>query len=204
MFHRENLPQKAKSYITIVTMAGCSVLAYALYQASVGTNFQWLYLACLTLVGSFFTVMIPSKRRNEGSLTITVSDIFIYSGVLLFSPEVAVVICAIDAVLGSSRTQIGSLYKAVFNVCQLCLVTFVIGHLLYFLVGEAPPLVAANLDLATFLVQLSFCSLLYFMLNSSAVALAISLATGETFTDLWRENFSWASHCCPVYFSRYS
>ena len=174
-------------------MAGCSVLAYALYQASVGTNFQWLYLACLTLVGSFFTVMIPSKRRNEGSLTITVSDIFIYSGVLLFSPEVAVVICAIDAVLGSSRTQIGSLYKAVFNVCQLCLVTFVIGHLLYFLVGEAPPLVAANLDLATFLVQLSFCSLLYFMLNSSAVALAISLATGETFTDLWRENFSWAS-----------
>ena len=193
MLFTENLPRKAKSYITIVTVAGSSVLAFALYRASVGTNFQWIYLACLTLVGSFFTVMIPSKRRNEGSLTVTVSDIFIYSGVLLFSPEVAVIICAIDAVLGSSRTQIGSLYKALFNVCQLCLVTFAIGHLLYFLVGEEPPLVAGNLDLARFLVQLSFCSLLYFMLNSSAVALAICLATGETFTDLWRENFSWAS-----------
>lgn len=193
MLFRENLPRKAKGYITIVTVAGSSVLAFALYRASVGPNFQWLYLACLTLVGSFFTVMIPSKRRREGSLTVTVSDIFIYSGVLLFSPEVAVIICAIDAVLGSSRTQIGSLYKPLFNVCQLCLVTFVVGHLLYFLVGEEPPLVAENLDLASFLVQLSFCSLIYFMLNSSAVALAICLATGETFTDLWRENFSWAS-----------
>ena len=137
--------------------------------------------------------MIPSKQRNRGSLTITVSDIFIYSGILIFSPEVAVIICAIDAILGSSRTKIGSLYKALFNLCQLCLVTFVIGHFLYFLVGEEPPLVAANLNLARFLVQLSFCSLLYFVLNSSAIALAICLATGETFTDLWKENFSWAS-----------
>lgn len=186
------IPLHARVYIGSVVAVGLAVAAYSLYVTLTGSSFQWLYLACVTVAGSFFAVMIPSRKRQVQSITVTVSDIFIFTSILLYGPEVAVVICLIDAILGSFRSR-NRLYKALFNISQLSVVTFVVGKLFYTLQTGPVPLDPRQVDIPVFIIQVALSALFYFVLNSGAVALAISLVAGQPVTEVWRENFLWAS-----------
>ena len=189
-FFEKDMSSLARLYILSVIVAGTSILVFSLYYSLTSTDFRWLYLACLTVFGRFFPVRIPSFRGKTQPVIVTTSDVFIFTAILLFGPEVAVTIAAIDGsiTLTSKRT-----YKILFNVTQLSVITLIVGHVFYQLHGTSPPLDPANVDIPGFFIALGLCSILYFLLNTGAVALAIALTTEQDMFEAWRKDFLWVS-----------
>ncbi|MBI4445147.1 MAG: diguanylate cyclase [Acidobacteria bacterium] len=127
-------------------------------------------------------------------MSITVNDIFVFTAILLFGAEVAATISVIEGFLSSFRVKVKKLYKQLFNLAELTLVTFTVGKLFYYLEGKSAPLDPNQVGgISTLLVNLAFCALVYFLLNSGAVALAIALFTNQSVRRLWKQNFLWAS-----------
>jgi len=170
------------------------------YQAEVtvyaiSTDFRWLYLACLTVFGSFFPVRIPSSfKRKTQPIVVTTSDVFIFTAILLFGPEVAVTIAAIDAGVATTVSLISKRPSRIaFNLAMLSLVTFAVGHIFYQLHGSSPPLNSSAVDLTSFFLPWGLCSILYFVLNSGAVATATALNFGQPIFVAWKRDFLWVS-----------
>ncbi len=190
----KNMPFRAKLYILSVIGFGSVILGYSLFYSVTNSDLRWLYLACLTVFGSSFPVRIPSFKRKSQPVVVTTSDVFIFTAILLFSPEVAVAIAAVD----SGRATAVSLtskrpYKIAFNLAQLSIVTFVVGHIFYQLHGSSPPLNSSAVDLTSFFLPLGLCSILYFVLNSGAVATAIALTLKQPIFTAWKRDFLWVA-----------
>jgi diguanylate cyclase (GGDEF)-like protein/putative nucleotidyltransferase with HDIG domain len=184
----KNISNRSRLYILSVIVVGTTVLAFSLYYSLTSTDFRWLYLACLTIFGRLFPVRIPSFGGKKQPLIVTTSDVFIFTAILLFGPEVAVTIAAID---GSITLTSKHAYKIVFNVTQLSVITSIVGHIFYLFPGTSPPLNPANVDMLDFFIALGLCSVLYSLLNTSAVALAISLTTEQKMFEGWKKDFLW-------------
>lgn len=186
---------RVKGFFTLVISAGCLVLGYSAYHSIVGTPLTWLFLASFTAVSALFPVRLPVSRGKSTSLSVTVSDIFIFSAILLYSPEVAVLLSVLDGwlvLMRADRTK--KLYRILYNLSQLALATWVVGHLLYQLLGDTAPLdPRTGVPSVALFLNLGLCALLHFFLNSGAVALAVALTTGQRWMRVFSENLLWAS-----------
>ena len=184
----------ARIYILSTIVIGGTILSYSVYQSLIWPDLRWLYLASMTLLGSFFSVRIPSFKGKVQSLIVSISDIFIFTAILLFNPHVAVTVASIDNVLSATISLSSQrLYKVLFNLAQLSIVTYVVGHVFYKLQGSPPPLDPRVVHLSDLSVQLAFCALLYFALNTLAVPTAISLTTERRIVEIWKNDFLWVS-----------
>ena len=194
LFFGDPISIAARLYVLAVLALGLAVSLHCFSRIVAEASWQWLYLAGLTGVTSCFAIRIPLLRGTKTSLSIGVSDFCIFAALLLFGPYVAVVIAMIEAIISSLRVKIKRLYKYLFNVAQLALVAFVVGEVFYHLQGGKIPLEgtpgSAGPEL---LVKILFCSLLYFILNSALVAVAVALVSRQSLTVLWKKNFLWAS-----------
>ncbi|MFQ5738923.1 MAG: PAS domain S-box protein [Acidobacteriota bacterium] len=190
-FFDDSLSASAKGYILLVVVLGTPPFVYSLYKSFLRTEPTWMFLAGLTLLAGFWPVQLSLPSHRFQSFTLTLSELFIFTSLLLYSPEVAVTICVIDGVLVNRKVR--ELYRNVFNLSQIALVSFVVGHTFYWLWGQSPPLDAA---LVPNLLPLFFATLvsalLYWILNSGIVAVAISLVSREGLVDLWKQHFLWA------------
>ena len=151
---------------------GFSVACYSLFQALLNPQLQWLSLAALTAIVASFPVKIPLVKGQKQSLSISMGDVCVFTAILLFGPNVAVAIGLIEAGVITGRVKVRG-YKRFFNLAQLAVVSFVVGHVFYRLHGTAPPL-DRNLveDPARLLVEAGVCGLLYFVLNTGLVGKA--------------------------------
>ncbi len=189
----ETVSTKARMYLLVVTLLGLSLLPYCLYSVLTQPNQNWIYLAALTVVTSCFAVKIQ-LAGTKGSLTICVSDFFIFASILLFGPAVAAVIGAVEASIASLRVRIKQPYKYLFNIAQVSLGAFVAGQVFDRLAGGAITLGGTRLEEIPGLVAVALlCGLLYFMINSSLVAGAVGLVMTQLFARLWRDHFLWIS-----------
>ncbi len=191
-FFKDDLPAGAKFYIVAVILNGFSVFFYCLYRSFAQADLRWLYLAGLTVLASCFPVKIPLLKGKAQSLTITVSDVFVFAAILFLGPAVAVTLAVVDGLTSSLRVGVKRLYKQMFNLAQLALVAFVVGQIFSQLEKPMPLQSVQLMGLTGLLVEMAFCGLLYFFLNSSAVALAMALVTHQQFSELWTRNFLWA------------
>ena len=192
-FFERGTPIRAKIFILAVMAGGVPILVSSLYYSVTSTDFRWLYLACLTVFGSFFPVRIPSFRGKTQPIVVTTSDVFIFTAILLFGPEVAVTVAAIDSGLAATVSLMSKRpYKIIFNLTQLSLVTFVVGQIFYQLQGISPPLDANTVDITSFFLALGLCSILYFVLNTGAVATAIGLTARREIFPVWKSEL-WVS-----------
>ncbi len=186
-----SVPVKARVLISATILLSFPVQIHSFYYSFVSTDLTWVLLAVAAIAGSFFPVRLPYAKHKSEALTITASDTFIFAAVLLFSPEVGVTISIIDGILASCRSK--KLYRAVFNYSQLALVTFFAGHLFYWSLGADAPLNRINIGgLLYFVTMLVLWGLLYFLLNSGAIALVLSLTTKNPFAEVWKQNCRWA------------
>ncbi|HEY2931519.1 MAG TPA: hypothetical protein VGK99_07210 [Acidobacteriota bacterium] len=192
--NNQTLSAAAKGYIGIVIAAGLPLLAFSAYQTMKVTDVRWLYLAAFTVVGSVLAVRVPLMKIKGQSLTISVSDVFVFAALLLFGFHVAVTLAGLEGIASSLRVRVKRAYKQLFNVAELALATYVVGRVFYWMMGRAYPLdpseIALNLKL---LVLVNVAGLLYFALNTAMVALAISLVLGRPFFTIWSRNFAWLS-----------
>lgn len=188
------LPLKTKAYVVGVTIAGAATVLqsfYALATHPIGWN--WAILAILTLASGSATVRLPSLPA-----TISVSETFVFTSVLLFGSAAGTLTVALDALVISfwSYRKGQPSYKILFNVCALPLTIWVAAHL-FFAFPNMEPLVDGTLEqplgMKALVVPLLAFTVTYFLLNSWIITFAISLEKSLRPLTVWRENFLWLS-----------
>ncbi len=193
-FFVDPLPLRAKIYIVAVVLTGIPLIAVCLTHALLHPDLNWILLAAVAAWGSYFPVVIPLVKGKKESLSVTVSDVFIFAAILLYGPEIAVVVGLCEGVTTNFRAKVKHAYKQLFNTSQLALVAFAVGSGFYFFEGKTAPLDPNHiLDVPLLMVKVGAAGLAYFVLNTPMVAVAISSVTRQPLLDVWKHNFVWAS-----------
>jgi diguanylate cyclase (GGDEF)-like protein/putative nucleotidyltransferase with HDIG domain len=195
MKNKDQLPIKAKIFAGFVIASGLSLIVYSCAYSLIYGDPLWLFLAAATAVSGAFTVRLPVVKAKVQSITLTISDAFIFAGILLFSPEVAVTLTVIDGISATFRAyKSRSTYRIAFNFSQLGISTFVVGKVFYNLQGESPPLqLTLESGFIYVLANLALCALLHFILNSGLISIMVSLTSGQSIKEIFSENLLWAS-----------
>ncbi len=99
-----------------------------------------------------------------------------------------------EGVTTNFRAKIKHAYKQLFNANQLAVVAYIVGSGFYLFQGETAPLDPNQIqDVPLLMTKIGAAGLVYFLLNTSMVAVAISSVTRQPLMDLWKHNFVWAS-----------
>ncbi len=189
---KQTLPPIGRIYVTGIATVGVLAVAdsvHTLYTHPIGWN--WFILAVLTLLSGAATVRLPSVPA-----TISVSETFVFTSVLLFGTPAGVLTVALDALvisLGLARRG-HPFYRIAFNVGALPAALWVSAHIFYATSSLAPlSTVRGPIAIATLLQPLTIFAVSYFFLNSSLIVLAIHFEKGLSPVKIWKDNFAWLS-----------
>jgi diguanylate cyclase (GGDEF)-like protein/putative nucleotidyltransferase with HDIG domain len=177
-------------YLLAVIIAGFIVILhslYSLYARPVG--YEWFILAGLTLLSGSFTVRVPTIPAR-----LSVSETFVFTAVLLFGPAAATMVVALDSLVislwifkTSRRTE-----RVLFNFAAPAVAIWIAAHVFYALAGIAP-LSHARQPVFGLVFPLLVLAVLYFLLNSWLIAVAVALEQKLKAFGVWRQNFMWLS-----------
>ncbi len=185
------LSRAARLYITAVVLGGIGAIAESGYRLIADpVDHRWLVLAALTLFSASANV-----RLTAVSATISVSETFVFTSVLLFGPAAGTLTVGFEAFVlslwlkGEARA---ALHRVLFNIAVPALSIWVAAHIFFWLLGR-PPLstydgVVRIVDVA---VPLLAFTLVYFLLNSWLIAFAISLAEHASALAVWKHGLLW-------------
>ena len=188
------LPTGTQAYVAGVVIAGAVTVLQSFYDLTVNPiGWNWTILAVLTLVSGSATVRLPSLPA-----TISVSETFVFTSVLLFGSSAGTLTVALDALVISfwSYRKGHPFYKIVFNVCALPLTIWIAAHV-FFLFPTIEPLVTSRhsdtIEIKTLIGPLLVFTIVYFSLNSWIITFAIALEQRLPPFSIWRDNFLWLS-----------
>lgn len=189
-----HLPVVTKAYIAGIVAAGSMTVLQSFYElAARPIGWDWTILAILTLVSGSATVRLPSLPA-----TISVSETFVFTSVLLFGSSAGTITVALDALVISfwSYRKGHPTYKIIFNVCALPLTIWIAAHI-FFLFPLIQPLVTLGkgdtIGIKVLVAPLLVFTIIYFSLNSWIITIAISLERRLPPFSIWRNNFLWLS-----------
>ena len=193
-FGKDNLSRACQTFVFGVVLVGVPTFLYCVVDASRQHGRQWLLLAVLTLVSSLFPIrVITSVREGKThTLVVTVSDVFVFLGLMIFGPSVAASLATLDGATTGIKDKSSKLYKYFFNLSLLCIAAWLSGWCFYLLMGVPPPLgdpSAVGDDFGVFFALTGLASLVFYTINSGGVVLAIALATRRSIAEVGRENF---------------
>ena len=177
-------------YLWTVIGAGVAVVLgsiYRLHQQQIGN--QWFILAALTLVSGSATVRLPSTFAS-----ISISETFVFTAVLLYGPAAGTVIVALDGLVGSYwiAKRHDEIYRPLFNMAAPALSAWCSAHLFFTVAGIAP-LTEQPSPVAAILPPLVLFALAYFGLNSWLIAFVIALQKRVDPIKVWKSSFGWLS-----------
>jgi diguanylate cyclase (GGDEF)-like protein/putative nucleotidyltransferase with HDIG domain len=178
----------SKAYISVIVAAGALTVTEALYGlVSQDTGWRWLVLAVLTFLSGSATLKLPSLPA-----TISVSETFVFTSVLLFGASAGTLTVALDAFVIScwSYRRGDPFYKIIFNLFALPLTIWIAAHIYFAIPGVEPLLNNPRVQISALLLPLALLATLYFLLNSWIITFAISLETRRAPFPLWREHFA--------------
>lgn len=189
-----SLPVAARLYIGGVVAAGFVALAWSVENLLSGDiRPGWLVLAALTLVSGSATVRLPSVAA-----TISVSETFVFTSVLLFGAGAGTVTVALDAFVVSlwvgwpkHRAQI---FRLLFNIAAPAISIWIAAAVFFWLAG-IPSLsgVSGATSIRQLALPLLAFTLIYFLLNSWLIAFVISFTEKTSALAVWRDNLVWLS-----------
>ncbi len=185
---RSPLSWRGQLYIAAVFLAGIGTVAGSVYglRAS-GLGYQWLLLAVLTWVSGPFAIKVPTI-----SATISVSEAFIFTSILLYGPGPATITVALDGLFTSIYRRNTAPRRILFNVGEPAVSCWVGGHLFYLLAG-VPPLATAEGQILQLFLPVMLLGGAYFLLNSGLTAIAVWFESGVSPLVVWRKHFAWLS-----------
>ena len=182
----------AKLYVFAVIVAGsCTVIAsaYELFCKPVG--YEWLILAALTLFSGSASVKLPSVPAS-----LSVSETFVITSVLLFGAPVGTLIVALDGLIISLwlNRRRKEFHRILFNMCAPALSIWVSATLFYIFAGISPLMSPQGvIGILDYIVPLIAFTILYFLINSWLIAFAVSFETGQPALQIWNSNLVWLS-----------
>jgi len=184
------LPRRGQAFVAIVTAAGTAVIVHSMltvWGESLGP--RWLILAILTLLSGSATVKLPSVPA-----TISISETFVFTSVLLYGPSAGTTIVALDGLIISSwfARRRKEFYRIAFNMAAPALSIWTAAQI-YFSFPGVEPLISSHVTINHVVVPLIAFTFLHFVNNSVLIAVAVSFETGRPVWDIWRKDFLWLS-----------
>jgi putative nucleotidyltransferase with HDIG domain len=185
------LPHRGRVFVAAVSVAGAAAIAHSIadiWSESLGP--RWLILAVLTLLSGSATVKLPSVPA-----TISISETFVFTSVLLYGPSAGTTIVALDGLIISSwfSRRRKEVYRIIFNMAAPALSIWVAAQVYFLFPGVQPLLVASRITINQIVVPLLAFTFLHFVINSFLIAVAVGFETGRRVWDIWRKDFLWLS-----------
>lgn len=172
-------PPRAIVYVLFVIAAGLAASFDSIHSIVLTPppGNDWYYLTFLTLFSGFLSVKFQSIGAR-----FSVSETFVFSGVLIYGQAVGTVLVLLDALVLSGKIWYTKgrldVVQTPFNLAAPPLSVWIASLVLQSIAGPAP-LTLANSGW-TFVYALAVFTVLYFALNSGLVALAIALTRSST------------------------
>src|SRR5262245_11075085 len=186
MVSSPRLSKVAMVYLWTVILIGSSVIGESIYHLlHEPIGIQWFILAALTIVSGSASVQLPSSPAS-----ISISETFVITAVLLYGPEAGTVLTALDGLVISfwmSRRR-PEPYRALFNVSAPALSAWCSAHV-FFIVARISPLVQQPAPINAILPALILFAFTYFALNSWLVTFVIALERQLDPLKVWTSNF---------------
>ena len=179
-----------KVYLWTVISAGLAVVVGSIYKLNVEPiGSQWFMLAALTLISGSATVRLPSAFAS-----ISISETFVFTAVLLYGPAAGTVIVALDGLVGSYwiSKRHSQIHRPLFNMAAPAVSAWCSAHLFFTVAGIAP-LVKQPSPITAILPALVLFALAYFGLNSWLIAFVIALEKRLDALKVWKSSFGWLS-----------
>jgi diguanylate cyclase (GGDEF)-like protein/putative nucleotidyltransferase with HDIG domain len=174
------------TYLFSVILVGSAVIGQSIFhlvQRPIGV--QWFILAALTVISGSASVKLPSSPAS-----ISISETFVITAVLLYGPEAGTVLTALDGLVISfwMSKRHDEPHRALFNVSAPALSAWCSAHL-FFLAAGIPPLVQEPASINAILPALVLFAVAYFGLNSWLVAFVIAIERQLDPRRVWTDNF---------------
>jgi putative nucleotidyltransferase with HDIG domain len=177
-------------YVAAVAAVGITLVIYSIgIMFSGRMALQWFVLAGLTLLSGSFTVRVPTIPAR-----LSVSETFVFAAAMLFGPAAATVLVVLDSVVISiwqpkmSRRWL----RVLFNMSAPAIAIWVAAHTFFFLANTVP-LQEAPKPVLSLVVPLLAMAVVYFLLNSWLIAVAVGFEKQTSAIIIWRRNFLWLS-----------
>lgn len=180
---RQSLPLSARLYVLLVVGIGLLAITSAVRELA-GKPFdsQWLWLAALTLLSGALHVRLSDSAKAS----ITISETFVFAGTLLYGTGLGTLLVLLDAaavtVLLRLRRGI-SWYQVAFNLAAPPLSVWAAATTLFALIGPVSISISENGTL--FIIGLGVFTLVYFLLNSWLITVAVSLTQNSSPWRIW-------------------
>src|SRR5262245_20704365 len=183
MSSKETLAVAGRFYITSVIAAGLLVVLHSLYRLSMSpVGPEWFVLAGLTLLSGSFTVKVPTIPAR-----LSVSETFVFAAVLLFGPAAATMVVALDSLVislwifrKSRRAE-----RVYFNFAAPAVAVWIAANAFY-AIAQVPPLAQVDRPILGLVFPLLVLAVLYFLLNSWLIAVAVALEQRGSAFLVWR------------------
>ncbi|HYP29171.1 MAG TPA: diguanylate cyclase [Blastocatellia bacterium] len=172
-----------------VSLAGVLALGYSifhLYREPVRPDWMML-LILLVLVSSRVDVHLPGAG---GKMTLT--DTFIYIGVVILNPWAATVIGSING-LATCLRNVRHMLTVGINMAAMNLAVLGAALLTERMFGPLDHLVYQEGRLDEFIIALGVLALFIYLINTGIIATALSLQRNRNIFRLWVDNYLWTS-----------
>jgi HD-GYP domain-containing protein (c-di-GMP phosphodiesterase class II) len=194
MLTRRGLPRTGALYVALVTTAGLTAVAHSAYRLSHDASPEifsgWIILAALTLISGSATVRLPSVPA-----TISISEAFVFTSVILFGADSGTLIVALDGLIISCwlARRRREVHRVLFNMAAPALSIWLAASVYLQFEGVAPLFGAREVKLHELIVPIAVFALSHFVLNSALIAVAVAFETRRSPLSIWRGEFLWLS-----------
>jgi putative nucleotidyltransferase with HDIG domain len=177
------LTPEARLFVAAVGLCGVAVVARSvevLWRATMPG--EWVLFAILTVLSGTLNIKIPSIQSR-----FSVSEVFAFTSVLLFGPEVGALVLALDGLRISFLWKMNGA-QTLFNFANLGLSMWVSAKL-FFLTSGVAPLYGHSSPSASIVVYLGLMTAAYFAINTGLTATAVALSGRRNVAALWFEHY---------------
>jgi putative nucleotidyltransferase with HDIG domain len=189
---RKSLPAAGRVFVGAVGLSGLGVVvASIIATARAPIPHEWIAFSIITLLtGNTLTFKVPSVPH----LRLSLSEVFTFSCVLLYGPELATITATVEGLLHALRWR-NSLTHTSFNLGNLSLSVWISGTL-FFLVADIAPIATGPAKYGELILPLTVLAASFYSLNSGLTATVIAFEVRRQPLSVWREHFAFLA---PTY-----
>jgi diguanylate cyclase (GGDEF)-like protein/putative nucleotidyltransferase with HDIG domain len=168
---------------------GAVVIGYAALGHPAWLDARWLLLALVTAIVSMrVAIPIPTVKSE-----VTVYDTFVFIALFMYGTEAGTLLAAV-AGYGASVRCARTARSYAINTATVALSVFVAAKSSRLLLGHPLYELATRPDLTgKFILALGLVALLYYVVNTVAIAVVITMRTGEPLHRVWANDFLWSA-----------
>src|SRR6266516_2590994 len=182
----KDLPNKLRAYLLVVYTAAIP-FAFLCFSSKGEYGSVWL----LFTVASLFVATIGLRLPQVPSVVVSMGDVFTVLALIYFGPGPALAPYWVNVIATAVTSKVRQqglrflntivLHRLAFNL-SCCTISIFSMNTAYVLASKFMPGAVSSLVLG-----LSSIALVWFVLNTSALSLAVSLASGDSFFRIWKE-----------------